>query len=213
MFYGQYKQDQYLYNTFFMNKQNGIFLDVGASDGITFSNSLFFEKLGWTGLCVEPREEAFKKLSTVRSCHKENIAISDKPGQYQFQELSGWGSGLSGIVNNYDPRHVNRIIREKKHPNHKGSRLIQVDAVTLQSLLDKYGLSTIDFLSLDVEGGEMAVLNSIDWSKTSISVICIENNYNTKDIPNFLASKGYKFVKRHACDQIYQFSSDVPKKV
>jgi FkbM family methyltransferase len=204
MFYGQYKQDKYLYDTFFKDKKDGVFLDIGASDGIRYSNSLFFEKLGWTGLCVEPREEAFKKLSEIRNCYKENIAISDKAGDYQFQQLDGWGSGLSGIVSNYNPQHVQRIAREKKHPKHVESSLITVHAVPLQLLLDKYELTNIDFMSLDVEGGELPVLNSIDWNKTRISVICVENNYNTKDIPRFLKSKGYKYVTRISCDEIYK---------
>ena len=47
----------------FKNKRDGFFLDIGANDGITLSNSYFFEKeLGWKGICFEPLKNAFQKL-------------------------------------------------------------------------------------------------------------------------------------------------------
>lgn len=50
----QYSQDKFLNENFFKNKKNGVFIDIGAHDGITMSNSFFYEKqLGWDGLCVE----------------------------------------------------------------------------------------------------------------------------------------------------------------
>lgn len=207
MFYGQYKQDEYVYEKYFKNITNGVFLDIGASDGITFSNTLFFEKLGWSGLCVEPRKSAYDNLIKIRNCYCENIGLSNIEGTFKFQDISGWGSGLSGIINNYDPKHLERIKREIKHPKYEKSMIIDVQVVTLQSLLDKYNLHNIDFMSLDVEGSELPILKSIDWKKTKIKVICVENNYNKPDIRNFLYPLGYKYVTRIACDEVYILST------
>ncbi len=62
-FHSQVGQDRFLLENFFRGKRGGVFVDIGAYDGETFSNSLFFERtMGWTGLCVEPLPSAFEKL-------------------------------------------------------------------------------------------------------------------------------------------------------
>jgi hypothetical protein len=47
------------------DKENGVFVDIGAHDGETDSNSLFFENLGWKGFCIEPNPEMFNKLQNI----------------------------------------------------------------------------------------------------------------------------------------------------
>ena len=62
-FYSQFGQDAFVFKEFFENKQNGIFIDIGAHDGESFSNSKFFEKtLNWKGICIEPIPEVFQEL-------------------------------------------------------------------------------------------------------------------------------------------------------
>ena len=51
-YYSQFEQDKFVYENFFQGKTDGYFVDIGAHDGTTFSNSRFFEELGWTGVCV-----------------------------------------------------------------------------------------------------------------------------------------------------------------
>ena len=53
-YYSQLGQDRFLNENYFKNKLTGTFVDIGAHDGNTYSNSKFFENLGWSGLCVEP---------------------------------------------------------------------------------------------------------------------------------------------------------------
>jgi hypothetical protein len=75
-FFSRAGQDQFLFENFFRGKRNGVFVDAGATDGETFSNSLFFERfLGWSGLCVEPQPEAFAKLAARRKCHCEQAPV------------------------------------------------------------------------------------------------------------------------------------------
>ena len=62
-FYSQVGQDRFLLENFFRGRRGGVFLDIGAYDGETLSNTLFFEKtMGWTGLCVEPLPSAASRL-------------------------------------------------------------------------------------------------------------------------------------------------------
>ena len=116
-FYSQYGQDKWLYETFFTNQEFGTFLEIGADDGVDKSNTLFFEEfLGWQGMCVEPSPNRFKLLEKNRVCICENYAVSDFVGETKFLDISGWGKGLSGIVDKYDNRHLKRVKNEISHP-------------------------------------------------------------------------------------------------
>ena len=112
----QYDQDRWLYENFYQKKREGIFVEIGSDDGIDKSNTYFFEKnSNWTGLCVEPSPERLKLLRHNRSSHCEEFAIANGSGEVGFLDVSGWGKGLSSIVKNYAPNHVERIERELEH--------------------------------------------------------------------------------------------------
>lgn len=206
-YFSQYKQDQFVHENFFWKKQGGVFLDIGAGDGITISNTYFFEKQrGWKGLCIEPRPSVFQKLFEVRTCYCENLCLLDRETTVDFLEIEGWGQGLSGVIQEYDPRHLNRIEREMVSPmaTHSTSRMIRVKAVKLESLLMKYDLWKIDFCSLDTEGSEQKILETIDFEKTFIDVITVENNYGESTIYDFLKERGYRQIVCLGCDEIYK---------
>jgi hypothetical protein len=80
--FSQHGQDAFVYETFFKSKDGqGYFVDVGAYDGVTFSNSLFFERhLGWSGICIEPLPAAFEKLRGSRTAVCLNCAVADREG-------------------------------------------------------------------------------------------------------------------------------------
>lgn len=204
----QYDQDRYCYENFLKHLPcRGVFVEVGASDGIKLSNTYFYEKeLGWSGLCIEPREKAFKALTTNRNCFCEKVGIAPNfEDGVEFQDIEGWGEGLSGIVKNYDPRHQN-IIEQRiiGHPENKGRTLTKIRTVPLRHLLDKYNISHINFLSVDTEGGELNILKSIDWNKTKVDVITVENNYgNSSYFRDYLREKGLVFVTKLEIDEIY----------
>lgn len=202
-FVSQFKQDQFVYENFFKNKTNGFFLDIGASDGIEYSNTYFFEKeLGWKGICVEPRDQAFKDLTNNRDCICIKGCISEQEGTAQFLEVLGYAELLSGVYDKYDPRHVARINSELV--SHGGSkRIIEVKCYNINKILHEHGVTHIDYLSLDTEGGELEILKSIDFETITVDVIDVENNYNDPSMRRFLEDKGYKLVKRIVCDELY----------
>ncbi len=201
-YYSQTKQDHFL-DYFFSKKEQGIFVDVGAHDGITFSNSYFFEKhRNWKGLCVEPIPEVFAALDKNRNCLKANCCISAQNGTEKFLRIKGYAEMLSGIYSNYEERHLQRIEEELKEFDGE-KELIEVKAYTLANLLKKNEIAKVDFLSLDVEGSEMVVLNSIDFSACEFSIIMFENNYDESEIGGFLKNKGFKFLRRLGKDDVY----------
>jgi FkbM family methyltransferase len=202
-YHAQHRQDQFLNEKIFHNKRNGVFLDIGANDGVSISNTLFFEReLDWTGLCVEPIPEVYERLKNNRKCITVHGCISDKTQKDQFLKIEGYPAMLSGLMSKYDPRHINRINHEINV--YGGSKtLIDMECYNINELLEKNNISYIDFCSLDIEGGELDVLKTIDFDKITIKAFAIENNYPSNEIKKFMTSKGYELFEVLECDEIY----------
>lgn len=203
-YYSQHGQDKYLAEEIFKNKQNGIFLEIGAHDGISFSNTYYFEKyLNWSGICVEPIPELFEHLKINRTCICENSCIDVVEGKKLFLRCFGYITEMySGIEEYYDSRHLLRITKEIEE--FSGAKtLIEVDCISMKRLLEKYEITQINLLSLDIEGGEEKILRSIDFDQIKIGVIVVENNFNDEGIRSFLSSKNYILVKRIGKDDIF----------
>ena len=199
--YGQYKQDKYL-DTLFKKKSNGTFVDIGAHDGVTFSNSYFFEKeRNWKGICVEPIPEIFSKLDETRNCIKINGCISDQTGTEKFLRVKGEyvdTEMLSGLVKDYDSRHLERIDREIKE--YGGSKEeIEVKCFDINQLLKENNIHQVDFFTIDTEGNEMKILKTIDFD-----IFLVENNYQTEEMNEFMSAKGFKRIRKIGHDDVYR---------
>ena len=207
MYYSQYNQDKWLNENIFKNKKDGVFVDVGAHNGITINNTYFFEKeLNWTGICIEPIETIYNKLTSNRKAESILGCAYNRDGTVSFNQLDGYTQMLSGISNSYNERHNNRINNEIEA--YGGSRkTIEVKCFTLATILSERNITHVDYLSIDTEGSEFEILEGIDFDKVTIDIIDLELNYPDEDYEkfhNFLTSKGYKFVIHIGGDIIYQ---------
>jgi len=206
-FYSQCGQDEFLYRTFFKGKTDGTFIDIGAHDGVTYNNTYFFEKnLGWKGICIEPHPDVFNQLKNNRHCVCVEGCIYDKSATVKFlkvvSHIGEHTNMLSGILENYDDRHLMRVQSEISEG--KGAcETIEVKCYKINDLLKQQGIKHIDYLSLDIEGGELDVLKSIDYDAYEIDVIDVENNYKTDEFEKFLTQKGFEKFKTLAWDDIY----------
>lgn len=166
----------------FKKKKGGYFVEAGATDGISGSNTYILEKkYGWTGICVEPCDEFFKQLKINRRCITDNSVLSEKDGVVQFVEFPN-ALGWSGILESLKKDPLSPI----------GPKvLVTKKSVTLQYLLKKYNSpKVIEYLCLDVEGGEFNILNCFPFEEYTILAISIEGS--TCD--DLLLSKGYQKV-------------------
>lgn len=133
----------------------------------------------------------FETLKLNRKCICVNAAIVDC--EVEFNNNSGYTEMLSGINKYYCKDHIERIAKEGGT-----SKSIKVPTVRLDTLFKKHGINRIDYLSIDVEGGEYAVIKSIDFDKVDIHVIGFEDNYPEKSviIMSYLVGKGYIYDSR-----------------
>jgi len=202
-YYSQTNQDKYLDTEIFKLKENGFFLDIGAHDGITFSNTYFFEKnRKWKGICIEPLPNIFKELKKNRSCLVVNACISNENKTEEFLKIEGYSEMLSGLSKNYNKEHLGRIDKELKEYGGK-KEIINVECYNINYLLEKYHVKTIDYCSIDVEGSEFTILKTIDFNKFDIRVLTVENNYKDIEPKLFMESKGYKLHTTLGADDVY----------
>jgi FkbM family methyltransferase len=193
-YYSQIGQDKFI-DELLKGKVNGTFADVGSYDGIIGNNTYFFEQYrNWNGICIEPIPSVFQKLKHNRQCmvfngciYNENLKNAD------FLVNKGYTEMLSGLVDNFDKKHMERIDNEINQFG--GSKeIINVSCYRLDTLLKKINVSYVDYCSIDVECTEKMVLESINFDETYIHCFSIENNNNDNNIRNFMKDKGYKHI-------------------
>lgn len=164
-------------------KKNGVFIEVGAFDGKTYSNTKLLEDIyGWTGILIEPSKILFEKLCSNRpksKCYQCALGSFKQNNTYAFGDFDGHPmSSLTGRV--------------ESRPNQQKYKVL---IRSLQSILDESKINHINFFSLDTEGYEFNILNGIDFKKTIFDYMLIEiyiDEYNK--IVSFLKNKGYDMV-------------------
>ena len=151
IYYGQHKEDQYL-NSLFPNNHVGVCIEVGAYNGISGSNTYFFEIKGWRALCIEPVPLSFQQCQTIRKeCINCCISKEDKEDT-DFHIFCLTGDNLSAI-SGLEPDQ--RLIESHSHLI-MDRQICKVKVRSLTSLLDELNYpTTIDFISIDTENTEI----------------------------------------------------------
>lgn len=184
--FGQYFQDYYLYvNHFKYLNRPGIYVDIATNEPISISNTFFFDRcLQWRGICVEANDMYFEGIYRERSCQLVPTCVGSKDGEsVQFNLYGGYG----GIVGD-TYKHSNR-----KEVATNAIRRKQLRCTTMENVSKSYGVSKIDYLSLDVEGHELAVLKGFGLQNNTISVMTIEGTRKDhNEIDKYLTEMGYK---------------------
>lgn len=206
MYKSQWGQDRWLNENIFHNKKNGIFVDVGAHDGVNINNTFFFEKnCNWTGICIEPIPIIFEKLIQNRNCCCIQGCAYNQTGVVNFDYLTGWTEMLSGVSEDYNQKHLQRISNEMKQYGGKRKKL-KVQSFTLEKIFRETKINYVDYLSIDTEGSELKVLQGINFDKVFIDIIQVEANYleDSVKVKNFLIHNNFSFIKKCKGDNIFR---------
>jgi FkbM family methyltransferase len=172
----------------------GTFIEIGALDGEKYSNTWYFEqKWDWRGLLIEGLPS---NQPALRDTPRKNVAVftagvcGANPGYLTFTKTGG----PVGATQEYsDPDFI------KHFHGRKDAATVKAACAPLQLMLDATGLLDIDLFSLDVEGAELAVLETIDWESTNIHVILVEmdssNATKNQAVRDLLALRGFQDAK------------------
>jgi FkbM family methyltransferase len=202
MYHSEHGQDKWLNENVFHDAHGLSFFECGAIDGLITSNSLFFEQeLGWDGICVEANPEEYAKLVNNRKCGTEHCALMDRCGEVQFKAFKGGLVGWSAAIETLEPQHSDRIAANISQDL---QQIITVPALTLEAVLDKHGLKSVDYLTLDIEGAEFNVLRAFPFNKFSIDIFDIEDNFGNFPIEALMNSNGYDKLIRLGVSDIYR---------
>lgn len=155
-------------------KEKGFYIDIGANDPDEISNTKLFYDRGWNGINIEPDIDKFSKLVNKRS-RDININTGIGEGEATYYEIEGT-TGNSFIKD---------FLKDSEIKNERKIKL-----TPLSDIFRDNGLTKVDFISIDVEGFEMEVLKSNDWSKYNARIICLEG----KGYRKYLKQFGYALV-------------------
>ena len=170
----------------------GFFIEVGANDGFTQSNTYYLEKfLGWSGILIEPIPDLFEQCrrtrrnSKVFNCALVSNEHSSKAVSMRYANLMSLTEGAFAD-HSIENEHISAGLKVQ---NIDGSYKIDVPARTLESVLDdvKDKPATIDFFSLDVEGYELNVLKGLNLERYRPRYLLLEDLFNTHELHSYLA--------------------------
>jgi len=176
-----------MYHNYFRGHKKGFFVDVGSNHFEEISNSIFFEKcLGWEGLCVEPNPQYYEGYRARPRCKLIRNCVSDvERDVFLSDDTTGSKISDSGI---------------------------RVRCKPLEKILEENNVTHVDFLSLDIEGHEPAVLNSFPFDKFSIQLWLMETAHINKiDADRSLLLNGFSKVFNLHIDDLYEKNPSPPK--
>ena len=195
--WSQYGQDIYI--TKLLNgRRGGFFVEIGGYDGQSLSNTILLEKqYNWTGLLIEANTDLFPLMKkTDRNCYMINCCIGEEGSNMTFIIADVLSSSYKTLTD----RHKNRIAMV----NRKGTKDMNVVCHSLQNIMNQIGQTRIDYFSLDVEGAELFILNSIDWKSLYIDVFTIETDQHRNEIIAFMENHGYVRIAKLRGDDVFR---------
>lgn len=193
-FYSEYGQDRWLVKNVLGDRRDGIFVEAGALDGLIDSNTLFLAReRGWRGVLIEGNPMLLDRLeenrpdATVVGC-----ALASADGLADFRVVSGC-VGWSGLVSTLDE---GRFV--------PAGVTVKVITRPLADVLRQCRVTSVDYLSLDLEGAELDVLSVFPFAEIPIRVIGVEdNNADNHALRQLLTRHGYTHIARIGVDEFW----------
>lgn len=183
------------------NKQNGFFVEFGATDGIALSNSYLLEKeFNWQGILAEPNPKFLEELRKNRDTIVTDECISGKTGEsveFIFADVFG---GMA--------RHAD----EDKHGEHRrafkdSGNTTTLTTISLDDFLKKYNApKQIDYISVDTEGSEFEILKEFPFDQWDVRCWTVEHNYAPirEKLYDLFSAHGYTRVEAQWDDWYYR---------
>lgn len=176
-------------------KKNGFFVDVGAHHPTRFSNTYALYRRGWRGINIDATPGSMSAFEKLRPDDVNlEMAISDRSESFVFSMFQ------EGALNTFD----RELAQSYLESGWALAGTVELVPLTLKQVLDKYLKpdQKIDLLSIDVEGEDLGVLRSNDWSKYCPEVVIIEaldtplERLDESPVVFFLKEQGFSPISR-----------------
>ncbi|CAD7929028.1 unnamed protein product [Amoebophrya sp. A120] len=210
--YGQWSQDWFLYNNFFRHKKKGFFVDIGAMAPFELSNTAVFEQcFDWEGLCVEPNPSQHLVMLGYRpKCRLVPFCLGDSTGKRKTFALQEGSTGHARVAEDAPVAETKEETQKAIQDWLRGTDHLdtfQSECISLEDMLRYSGVTwktPIDFVSIDIEGGEFEILKNFPFDKFTIHAFLIEAGHDSAQRIDILLL-GAKYVKMAVVgkDQVY----------
>ena len=183
-------QDKWVLETMFPGVPNGYFVDLGSGHGTIGSNTVALERRGWTGICIDP----FPVHMEGRTCQMFKEVVFSEAGRRMTFRTAGGLAGLEDTLGRWKEE-------ASKAP------AVEFTTVTLGDILTRaHAPGFIHFMSLDIEGAELAALQAFPFDRIRVGAFAIEHNDEEpkrSQIVDLLASHGYRRVHSFRQDDFF----------
>lgn len=192
--YSQFGEHHFM-NAVFGKKRRGYAVDVGASNGISISNTYHLEQRGWDVLCIEPNplfsEELHKNRKNVLT-----VACGARRHTGNFSVYDIGGGNFEACSALKPEREVVKLTKSKL------VRKFKVEVCRLDDCLEAAGFPYLDFASIDVEGGEADVLAGFNLDRWHPKMVIVED-WKGGQFRRFFCKHGYYIAKRLGPNEVF----------
>jgi FkbM family methyltransferase len=170
----------FLLELFLGKRSDGVFVEVGAYDGYSFSNTYGLAKVGWQGLCIEPVPEFAERCRALHAGHRVRVleaAVGASRGRLRMTVAGALSTANAAMLADY--QHAAWAAGA-----FADAREIDVEQTTLDEILEREAISTgFDVLVVDVEGQECAVFEAFDVARWHPQLMIVELADTHPDLP------------------------------
>ena len=185
-----------------LNKRDGRYIDVGCNHPIINSNTYFFYRRGWKGVCIDAApgtKKLFKKYrprDTVFEC-----GVSDKSEELTYNVFK------ESLINTFSEVEAKKRLQEGYIPSEK----LKFTTFTVGDIVSNTSYSKFDLITVDVEGFDLAIIKTIDFKKYQAEVVIVEDLYfnlnqekDSENISNIMLKNNYYFYAKTGNSLIFK---------
>jgi FkbM family methyltransferase len=174
---------------------SGFFLDIGAGHPVNISNTYNLQAyFGWSGVIVEPNPEfshLHKRLRTSTSVEIFSLGLTPESSESMNYIDDGEFSG--------NPKYYPGDIHSKNEKLRKSKKTITVPSKGIKDFISERNIQKIDYLSIDIEGGELDLIKAFPFNECKVHLVTIEHNFREQDqreIDHVLISNSFRRMLR-----------------
>ncbi len=192
--YSQWGEDLYI-NSFFKNKNKGIYLDIGCFHPVMYSNTCLLYKKGWRGINIDINKTSIDLFNILRP-KDINICTAISKKKTFFKAYIDDPFSPVNTINKKFYKNFNKSFFKNKE-------ILKIRSNTMKEIVDLSNIKKIDYVNIDAEGSDFEILKQLDLIKHQVKLLSIETHNvdgtptkNFDAIKKFLKKKNYSIVKR-----------------